>query len=98
MIKKEAIIIRCIVHHAAKTTGKKQVAVKTARTGQRLATQRRTRRRGVRFEEEESSEESDEKYVQLFLVAVDDYCVKLLSLSFDPSEITALPKRVASAR
>ena len=51
--------------HAAKTTGKKQTAataaVRTARTGQRQATQRKTRRRGVRFEQDDSSEESDEK-------------------------------------
>ena len=49
--------------HAAKTTGKKQpaAAVRTARTGQRQATQRKTRRRGVRFEQDDSSEESGEK-------------------------------------
>ena len=48
---------------AAKTTGKKGVAAVagTARTGQRQGTRRKTKRRGVRFEEVESEEESDEK-------------------------------------
>ena len=55
--------VRVVLCCAAKTTGKKQTtaAVRTARTGQRQATQRKTRRRGVRFEQDESSEESDEK-------------------------------------
>ena len=63
LLKGEIIVILCMPCHAAKTTGKKQTAaaVRTARTGQRQATQRKTRRRGVRFEQDDSSEESDEK-------------------------------------
>ena len=51
----------CVCHVAKTTTKKQTAAVRTARTGQRQTTQKKTRRRGVRFEQDESSEESDEK-------------------------------------